>query len=51
MAGAEALIGGSLSDSILANLVRRGSGEAVTIASGPNNVRDVTITNVRVMEK
>ena len=44
------LIGGSLSDSILANLVRRGSGEAVTIASGPNNVRDVTITNVRVTE-
>jgi len=46
------LIGGSLSDSILTNLVRHGaSGEAVTVASGPNNVRDVTITNVRVTEK
>ena len=44
------LIGGSLSDSILSNLVRHGSkGEAVTVASGPQYVRDVTITNARVM--
>jgi hypothetical protein len=46
------LIGGSLCDSILTNLLRYGSGgEAVTFASGTSNVRDVTITNVRVMEK
>lgn len=44
------LIGGSLSDSILANLVRHGSaGEAVTLASGPENVRNVTIGNVRAV--
>ena len=45
------LIGGSLSDSILTNIVRYGSsGDAVTVASGPKYVRDVTITNVRVIE-
>jgi hypothetical protein len=43
-------IGGSLCDSIIANIVRRGSGEAVTLASGPANVRNVTIANVRVVE-
>ena len=43
------LIGGSLSDSILSNLLRQGSkGEVVTVASGPQYVRDVTITNARV---
>jgi hypothetical protein len=44
------LIGGSLSDSILNNIIRYGAeGDAVTIASGPEYVRDVTITNVHVM--
>lgn len=43
------LIAGSLSDSILCNIVRHGSGgEAVTLESGPQYVRDVTISNVRV---
>lgn len=41
------LIGGSLCDSILTNLVRHDMpGEAVTIGSGPDSIRDVTITNV-----
>lgn len=45
------LIGGSLSDSILSNLVRYGSGgKAVTAASGPEHIRNVTIANVRVVE-
>ena len=45
------LIGGSLSDSILTNIVRHGSaGDAVTVASGPQYVRDVTITNVQVIK-
>lgn len=43
-------IGGSLCDSIITNIVRHGSGEAVTLASGPENVRDVTIANVRVAD-
>jgi hypothetical protein len=44
------LIGGSLSDSILTNIVRHGSaGDAVTVASGPQYVRDITITNVHVI--
>jgi hypothetical protein len=46
------LIGGSLSDSILNNIVRYGSGgQAVTVASGPDYIRDVTTTNVHVMGK
>lgn len=37
----------SVSDSILNNIVRYGSNrEALTVASGPEYVRDVTITNV-----
>ena len=44
------LIGGSLCDSIINNVVRHGiAGDAVTVASGPQHVRDVTITNVRVV--
>ncbi len=45
------LIGGSLCDSILTNIVQHASSrEAVTIASGPEYVRDVTTTNVRVIK-
>jgi hypothetical protein len=45
------LIGGSLSDSILTNIVQYGSsGKAVTVASGPEYVRDVTTTNIRVIK-
>lgn len=44
------LIGGSLAESILTNLIRYGSpGDAVTIAAGSEYIRDVTITNVHVM--
>ena len=44
------LIGGSLSDSILSNLIRHGpAGEAVTIQAGAEYIRDVTITNVHVV--
>ena len=43
------LVGGSLCDSILSNIVRHGSpGEVMTVASGPQYVRDVTISNVRI---
>jgi hypothetical protein len=43
------LIGGSLSDSIISNVVRCGpDGGPVTMQAGPEYVRDVTITNVRV---
>lgn len=46
------LIGGSLSDSILTNLIRHGSpGDAVTIEAGAEYIRDVTITNVHVRDK
>jgi len=46
------LIGGSLSDSILTNIIRHGlPGEVLTVASGPSAVRDVTITNIRVLNK
>jgi hypothetical protein len=46
------LIGASLSDSILSNIVRYDSpGEAVTMELGPDHVRNVTISNVHVMEK
>ena len=45
------LIGGSLTDSILTNIVQYGSsGKAVTVASGPECVRDLTTTNVRVIK-
>ncbi len=43
------LIGGSLCDSIISNVVQYESkGEAVTVVSGSQYVRDVTITNVRI---
>jgi hypothetical protein len=43
------LLGGSLSDSILTNIVGLGeTGEVVTVASGPQYVRNVTIANVHV---
>jgi hypothetical protein len=46
------LIGGSLSDSMITNLLRYGSaGEAVTFQAGAEFVRDVTISNVRVMSE
>ena len=46
------LIGGSLNDSILTNLIRHGSpGDAVTIEAGAEYIRDVTITNVHVRDK
>ncbi len=46
------LIGGSLADSILTNLIRHGSpGDAVTIEAGAEYIRDVTITNVHVVGK
>ena len=45
------LIGGSLADSILSNIVQHGSAEeAVTVASGPQNLRNVTIANVCVVK-
>ncbi len=44
------LIGGSLSDSIISDVIRYGSsGNVVTIASGPKYVRDVTISNTHAM--
>ncbi|MEN6605000.1 MAG: glycosyl hydrolase family 28 protein [Bryobacteraceae bacterium] len=46
------LIGGSLCDSIISNIIRVApSGEAVTVASGPQYMRDVTISNVRVVRE
>jgi len=45
------LIGGSLADSILNNIVQhRSAEEAVTVASGPQNLRNVTIANVCVVK-
>ena len=44
------LIGGSLCDSIISNVVRyEVGGDTITVASGPEHVRDVTIANVRVV--
>ena len=44
------LIGGSLCDSIISNVVRyEVAGEVITVASGSEHVRDVTIANVRVV--
>ena len=44
------LIGGSLCDSILSNIIRFDiPGEAVTVVPGPEFVRDVTLSNVRVV--
>jgi hypothetical protein len=44
------LIGGTLCDSIISNVIRHGAeGEAITYALGPESVRDLTITNVHVV--
>lgn len=44
------LIGGSLSDSIISDVIRHGSaGKIVTVASGPKYVRDVTISSTHAM--
>ena len=42
------LIGGSLCDSLLSNIIRQGAaGGAVTVAAGPEFVRDVTLANIQ----
>jgi hypothetical protein len=44
------LIGGSLSDSIISNVVQYDSGrEAVTVEAGPKYIRNVTMTNVHAV--
>jgi hypothetical protein len=43
------LVGGSLCDSIISNIIRHDvAGEAITIASGADFVHDVTLTNIHV---
>jgi len=42
------LVGGSLCDSVISNVIRCGAGEAVTVASRPEYFRDVAVANVRV---
>ncbi len=44
------LLGGSLCDSIISNIIRYDvAGEAVTVMAGPEFVRDVTLTNIHVV--
>ena len=43
------LIAGSLSESTISNVVTRGTNEPVTVESGPQYVRNVTITDVRAI--
>jgi len=44
------MIGGSLCDSVLSNIIRHDMpGEAVTLVAGPESIRDVTCANVRVV--
>ncbi|MEN6401015.1 MAG: hypothetical protein ABFD94_03650, partial [Armatimonadia bacterium] len=44
------MIGGSLCDSIISNVIRHDiAGEAITIVPGPEFVRDVTVANVHVV--
>jgi hypothetical protein len=44
------LIGGSLCDSIISNILRHDvAGTAVTIASGPEFVCDVTLSKIHVV--
>lgn len=44
------MIGGSLSDSIISNIIRHDiAGECVSFVAGPENVRDVTVSNTRVV--
>ncbi len=46
------MIGGSLCDSVINNVIRHDiAGEAVTLVSGPEHVRDVTLANIRVAEQ
>ena len=44
------LVGGSLCDSVLNNIVQQGPGEAVTVASGSEYMRDVKLTNILVQK-
>jgi len=45
------LIGGSLADSVISNVVRyEVEGEAITLGSGPDNVRDLTTGNIHVVK-
>ena len=45
------LIGGSLADSVISNVVRYDvEGEAITLGSGPENVRDLTTGNIHVVK-
>ncbi|MCE5237406.1 hypothetical protein LLH23_02825 [bacterium] len=44
------MIGGSLCDSVLSNIIRHDlPGEAVTLVAGPESIRDVTCANIRVV--
>lgn len=46
------LIGGSLCDSVFSNIIRYGGkGEIITKASGPENVRNLTTSNLHVVGK
>jgi len=46
------LIGGSLCDSIVSNVIRYGAqGDVITVASGPEYVRNVTTSNLHVVGK
>ncbi len=45
------LIAGSLSESLITNVIKYdGQGDAITLASGPENVRQVELRNVRTMD-
>ena len=44
------MIGGSLCDSVLSNIIRHDMpGEAVTLVAGPESIRDVTCANIRIV--
>ncbi len=44
------MIGGSLCDSLLSNIIRHDMpGEAVTLVAGPESIRDVTCANIRIV--
>ena len=46
------MIGGSLSDSIISNVIRHDiEGDAVSFIAGPEHVRDVALANIRVAEQ
>ena len=45
------MIGGSLCDSVISNIVHEGApDDAVAVIPGPEHMRDVTVSNVRVIE-